>query len=118
MSTTALPYARPSTPRPAPLPPARWPAVVVALVGCPAASLAAAFAAYWHVLGDFPPNRGDADHIATLTATWGVLGGVMVALVAHAASRYAMAAAVVGSLAVSALTGCYWFVGASISVAC
>ncbi len=96
-----LDYAAPYTTPHRPL----WPALLVALVGCPVASIGAAMLAFPAALGSWPQWSGDL-HEGLLRGTIiGGLGGIVVAAVSTAFRARAMQISLIGSLLVTAITG-------------
>ena len=94
---TSLDYARPDVKTP----PRFWPALVVAVAGCPAASVATAVlgAQLAYGSGRIPP--GDFPGTVIFGLVFGVLGGLVAAAFARAWRPQAMVVSIVGLLIVS-----------------
>ena len=94
---TRLDYAAPDVKTP----PRFWPALVVAIAGCPAASVATAVLGAQGASGSGGIPPGDFPGVAAFGLLGGVLGGLVTAAFARAWRPQAMAVSIAGSLIVS-----------------
>jgi hypothetical protein len=108
---TTLDYASPE----AKTPPRFWPALVVAITGCPAASVATAVLGAQLALGSGRIPPGDFPGVVFFGLVAGVLGGLVAAAFARAWRPQAMAVSIVASLIVSGGIGVCLFLLASMA---
>jgi hypothetical protein len=95
-----------------------WRAIVIALVGCPVASIATAVLGCQQALGSGWLSPANFRYSVDWGLAVGVFGGLIVAGLARAFRSQPVAVSIVGSVIVSGVSGVWLFMYASMVASC